>query len=83
MLTSTHGEGEPPDNAIDLYEFLNSKKAPGLKGLQYSVLSLGDSSYEYYCQTGKDFDQRLTELGATEIAPVALSARPSEMEPRK
>ena len=69
VLTSTHGEGEPPDNAIDLYEFLNSKKAPGLKGLQYSVLSLGDSSYEYYCQTGKDFDQRLTELGATAIVP--------------
>ncbi|HET8808152.1 MAG TPA: assimilatory sulfite reductase (NADPH) flavoprotein subunit [Methylophaga sp.] len=69
ILTSTHGEGEPPDNAIDLYEFLDSRKAPGLKGLQYSVLSLGDSSYEYFCQTGKDFDARLQKLGATALTP--------------
>ncbi|MDO8827078.1 assimilatory sulfite reductase (NADPH) flavoprotein subunit [Methylophaga sp.] len=69
VLTSTHGEGEPPDNAMDLYEFLNSRKAPGLKGLQYSVLSLGDSSYEFFCQTGKDFDERLLKLGATAVIP--------------
>lgn len=69
VLTSTHGEGEPPDNAMDLYEFLNSRKAPGLKGLQYSVLSLGDSSYEFFCQTGKDFDERLQKLGATAVIP--------------
>ena len=69
VLTSTHGEGEPPDNAMDLYEFLGSRKAPGLKGLKYSVLSLGDSSYEYFCQTGKDFDERLQKLGATAVIP--------------
>lgn len=69
ILTSTHGEGEPPDNAMDLYEFLNSRKAPGLKGLQYSVLSLGDSSYEFFCQTGKDFDERLQKLGANALIP--------------
>ncbi len=69
VLTSTHGEGEPPDNAMDLYEFLGSRKAPGLKGLKYSVLSLGDSSYEYFCQTGKDFDERLQKLGATTVIP--------------
>ncbi|MEX1201100.1 MAG: assimilatory sulfite reductase (NADPH) flavoprotein subunit [Methylophaga sp.] len=69
VLTSTHGEGEPPDNAMDLYEFINSRKAPGLKGLQYSVLSLGDSSYEYFCQTGKDFDERLQTLGGQALIP--------------
>ncbi|SDY91109.1 assimilatory sulfite reductase (NADPH) flavoprotein subunit [Nitrosomonas halophila] len=67
ILTSTHGEGSPPDGAMDFYEFLHSRKAPELKGLQYGVLSLGDSSYEYFCQTGKDFDARLRELGATAI----------------
>ncbi len=69
ILTSTHGEGDPPDNAMDLYEFINSRKAPGLKGLQYSVLSLGDSSYEYFCQTGKDFDHRLQTLGGKALIP--------------
>lgn len=67
VLTSTHGEGDPPDNAMDLYEFLHSKKAPGLKQLKFSVLSLGDSSYEHFCQTGKDFDSRLTDLGGSAL----------------
>ena len=69
IVTSTNGEGEAPDDAIEFHEFLASKKAPKLPSLQYSVLALGDSSYEFYCQTGKDFDDRLKALGATAIAP--------------
>jgi sulfite reductase (NADPH) flavoprotein alpha-component len=65
FVASTNGEGEPPDNAIALHEFLQSKKAPKLDGLQYGVIALGDSSYEFYCQTGKDFDSYLSKLGAT------------------
>lgn len=68
IVTSTNGEGEPPDDAIEFHEFLNSKKAPKLPNLSYSVLALGDSSYEFYCQTGKDFDERLKELGAKQVA---------------
>ncbi|MBM7645150.1 sulfite reductase (NADPH) flavoprotein alpha-component [Scopulibacillus daqui] len=63
IITATHGEGDPPDNARSFYEFLNSRKAPKLEGLRFSVLSLGDQSYEFFCQTGKDFDKRLEELG--------------------
>lgn len=69
IVVSTHGEGEPPDNAIAFHEFLFSKRAPKLDGLQYSVLALGDTSYEFFCQTGKDFDQRLQELGGTALVP--------------
>jgi sulfite reductase (NADPH) flavoprotein alpha-component len=71
IIVSTHGEGEPPDNAMSFYEFLHSKRAPKLDGMQYSVLALGDTSYEFFCQTGKDFDKRLEELGATRIVPRA------------
>lgn len=67
FLTSTHGEGEPPEDAEPLYKFLGGKKASKLDALSYSVLSLGDSSYEFFCQTGKDFDQRFAALGATSI----------------
>jgi sulfite reductase (NADPH) flavoprotein alpha-component len=67
IVASTNGEGEPPDDAIEFHEFLFSKKAPKLDKLHYSVLALGDSSYEFFCQTGKDFDQRLAELGAQRV----------------
>ncbi|RYV03762.1 assimilatory sulfite reductase (NADPH) flavoprotein subunit [Shewanella sp. OPT22] len=70
MIVSTHGEGEAPDDAVALYQFLHSKRAPNLSGLKFSVLALGDSSYEYFCQTGKDFSKRLVELGAQEIVPL-------------
>ncbi|EOB6306148.1 assimilatory sulfite reductase (NADPH) flavoprotein subunit [Vibrio vulnificus] len=65
IVASTNGEGEAPDNAIELHEFLQSKKAPKLPNLQYGVIGLGDSSYEFFCQTGKDFDSYLAKLGAT------------------
>lgn len=67
IVTSTYGEGEPPENAIGLHNFLFSKKAPKLAGLKYAVLGLGDTSYEFFCKTAQDFDQRLTELGATSV----------------
>ncbi|WP_445490880.1 assimilatory sulfite reductase (NADPH) flavoprotein subunit [Niallia sp. 03133] len=69
IIVSTHGEGEPPDNALSFHEFLHGRRAPKLDELQFSVLSLGDSSYEFFCQTGKEFDQRLEELGATRLYP--------------
>ncbi|MEG3767002.1 assimilatory sulfite reductase (NADPH) flavoprotein subunit [Alteromonas sp. 14N.309.X.WAT.G.H12] len=64
IFVSTHGEGDAPDDAVELHEFLGSKKAPKLAGLKYAVLGLGDSSYEFFCQTGKNFDTRLAALGA-------------------
>ncbi|AWL12496.1 Assimilatory sulfite reductase (NADPH) [Saliniradius amylolyticus] len=67
VIVSTHGEGDPPDDAIELHEFVGSKKAPKLDGLKYAVLGLGDSSYEFFCQTAKDFDQRLAALGGTPL----------------
>ncbi len=65
IVASTNGEGEAPDNAIELHEFLQSKKAPKLPNLKYGVIGLGDSSYEFFCQTGKDFDAFLAKQGAT------------------
>jgi len=69
IVASTHGEGEAPDNAIGFYDFLHSKRAPKLDGVNYAVLALGDSSYEFFCKTGADFDERLRELGATALVP--------------
>ncbi len=68
IVASTNGEGEPPDDALEFHEFLHGKKAPKLANLKYSVLALGDSSYEFFCQTGKEFDERLAALGATQVS---------------
>ncbi|MGZ5620596.1 MAG: assimilatory sulfite reductase (NADPH) flavoprotein subunit [Methylobacter sp.] len=69
VIVSTYGEGEPPDNARELVEHLFSKRAPSLKQMQFAVLGLGDSGYEFFCKTAVDFDRRLEELGATRIHP--------------
>ena len=79
VVTSTHGEGEPPDNAIDFREFLLGRKAPKVPDLRYSVLSLGDSSYEFFCQTGKEFDERLAELRG-EVQQLAQQAEQSAVQ---
>jgi len=67
VVVSTHGEGDPPISAEELHQFISGPRAPKLPKLRYAVLALGDKSYLHYCQTGKDFDQKLAELGATRL----------------
>jgi sulfite reductase (NADPH) flavoprotein alpha-component len=67
VIVSTHGEGEPPMSAEELHTFINGPRAPKLPKLRYAVFALGDKSYLQYCQTGKDFDQKLAELGGTRL----------------
>ena len=68
VVCSTYGEGDMPDNASDLWAEATAAEANKLHGLHYSVLSLGDTSYETFCQAGRDWDRRLAELGATSAA---------------
>ncbi|TSJ56882.1 NADPH-dependent assimilatory sulfite reductase flavoprotein subunit [Atlantibacter subterranea] len=67
VVTSTQGEGEPPEEAVALHKFLFSKKAPKLDNTAFAVFGLGDSSYEFFCQSGKDFDSKLAALGAERL----------------
>ena len=70
FIVSTHGEGDPPEEAVDLFEYLDSDRAPRLESLRYRVLALGDRSYEQYCAAGRYLDQRLEELGANRFGQI-------------
>lgn len=67
IVASTQSEGEPAEEAVALHKFLFSKKAPKLPETAFAVFGLGDTSYEHFCQAGKDFDNKLAELGAQRL----------------
>ncbi|TNH02212.1 assimilatory sulfite reductase (NADPH) flavoprotein subunit [Testudinibacter sp. TR-2022] len=67
LVTSTQGDGEPPEEAVSLHKYLFGKKAPNLSNTEFAVLGLGDSSYPDFCQAGKDFDAKLAELGGKRL----------------
>jgi len=67
VVASTQGEGEPAEEAVALHKFLMSKKAPNMADTAFAVFGLGDTSYEFFCQAGKDFDARLGELGGERL----------------
>ncbi|PHK48716.1 assimilatory sulfite reductase (NADPH) flavoprotein subunit [Staphylococcus edaphicus] len=68
IICSTQGVGEPPINALDLYDHLHSDDAPQLNAVNFAVLALGDQDFPDFCQAGKDFDHILGQLGAHRIA---------------
>ncbi|MBP8543712.1 MULTISPECIES: NADPH-dependent assimilatory sulfite reductase flavoprotein subunit [unclassified Citrobacter] len=67
VVASTQGEGEPAEEAVALHKYLFSKKAPKLENTAFAVFGLGDTSYEFFCQAGKDFDSKLAELGGERL----------------
>ncbi|MCA1956275.1 NADPH-dependent assimilatory sulfite reductase flavoprotein subunit [Zymomonas sp.] len=69
LVTSTQGEGEPPEEAVAFYKFLFSKKAPKLTNIAFAVFGLGDITYEHFAQAGNDFDRRFEELGGERLLP--------------
>jgi sulfite reductase (NADPH) flavoprotein alpha-component len=71
LITSTYGDGEPPDSAKALHAALAADSAPALASVRYSVCALGDTNYTLFCQAGKDFDAYLEKRGAKRVHPRA------------
>lgn len=69
VITSTYGDGEPPDNAKALHTALKSAGDRPLTALRFSICALGDTNYAQFCQCGKDLDAWFERLGATRVSP--------------
>jgi len=68
FVISTHGEGDPPDDALDLFEYLKGSRAAPLGQLNFRVLALGDRSYSKFCEAGRELESLLVARGATRFA---------------
>lgn len=68
FIISTHGEGDPPDDAIDIFEYLESDRAPRLEDLNFRILALGDRSYSQFCEAGRQLEALLLARGAKTFA---------------
>lgn len=66
VVSSTTGHGDIPEDIAPWFNELKSV-APYLPSLQYSLIGLGDSSYETFCGAIKKFDELLAELGANPL----------------
>nr|AUX13058.1 NADPH-cytochrome P450 reductase [Apolygus lucorum] len=76
---ATYGEGDPTDNAMDFYEWLQNGEAD-LTGLNYAVFGLGNKTYEHYNEVGIYVDKRLEELGATRVIELGLGDDDANIE---
>ena len=67
VCTSTWGEGELPDNAVDLVADLQALQRP-LDHLAYGIIGLGDRHYNpHFCAAAGIFENVLDSLGARRI----------------
>ena len=77
FVLATYGEGEPTDNAVDFYEFINGDEInfsngggiedQPLSNLKFVAFGLGNNTYEHYNSMVRRVNAALLKLGATRI----------------
>ena len=68
IISSTWGDGDAPDNAVNFWNWLKADTAARLEHLEFAVLGLGDKNYSDFCGASKKFDDRLAALVAKRLA---------------
>lgn len=72
ICTSTTGSGDVPDNAQALFHSLDAQ-AKYLGHVRFGLVALGDSSYgDSFMGGGKQFDERLRDLGAQRVGEICV-----------
>jgi uncharacterized iron-regulated membrane protein/flavodoxin len=69
VVASTYGDGEPPDDAAPFWHAVVHGNGLDLRGVRFSVLALGNTTYDHFCKCGRDFDAALERHGATRFYP--------------
>ncbi len=67
LAISTWGEGEPPDDAVNFYDYAKTLEGDVLSNLRFAVFALGDTSYDEFCKCGKDLDQIFSDRGGQRL----------------
>ncbi len=80
IITSTFGDGGPPDNGADFWSRLGAEDAPSMAGVRFAVFGMGDTSYDDFCGHGRAIDTRLAALGAQPLLP-RVDSEPDYDEP--
>ncbi|HUC98853.1 MAG TPA: PepSY domain-containing protein [Candidatus Polarisedimenticolaceae bacterium] len=69
LVVSTYGDGEPPDDAVSFWQSLVHGNKLDLRGVKFSVLALGNRTFDHFCRCGREFDAALERHGAIRIYP--------------
>lgn len=69
LVVSTYGDGEPPEDAVPFWKAVVHGNGLDLRGVRFSVLALGNTTYDQFCKCGRDFDIGLERHGAVRIYP--------------
>ena len=80
FLMSTHGEGEPTDNARAFYRYFEDERCDNLKSLRYAAFALGNTQYQHFCAMGKWVDATCAKLGATRLCELGLGNDDDDLE---
>ena len=69
VIASTYGDGEPPEDAAPFWDAVVYGNHLDLRGVKFSVLALGNTTYDHFCKCGRDFDAALERHGAGRFYP--------------
>ena len=76
VVASTSGNGEAPENSDRFLRYVKKTAKTGerpLENVAFSVLALGDTNYDQFCEHGVLLNKFMLKLGGSMIRPLACA----------